>query len=84
MANIQVRVDDILRDEAQAVLSQIGMDMTTAVRLLLHQIVVDNGFPFKPTADGFYSPANIRHLEKVLDDVKNNRNLVTHNLIEVD
>ena len=70
MANIQVRVDDALRDEAVAVLNRLGMDMATAVRLLLNQIVVDNGYPFKPTSDPFYSSSNIRHLEKVLDDVK--------------
>ena len=46
MANIQVRVDDALRDEAVAVLNRLGMDMATAVRLLLNQIVVDNGYPF--------------------------------------
>ena len=64
MANIQVRVDDALRDEAVAVLNRLGMDMATAVRLLLNQIVVDNGYPFKPTSDPFYSSSNIRHLEK--------------------
>ena len=83
MANIQVRVADALRDEAVAVLNRLGMDMATAVRLLLNQIVVDNGYPFKPTSDPFYSSSNIRHLEKVLDDVKHKRNLVSHPLVEV-
>ena len=31
MVNIQVRVDEHLRDQAQQILSQIGMDMTTAL-----------------------------------------------------
>ena len=84
MANIQVRVDDALRDEAVAVLNRLGMDMATAVRLLLNQIVVDNGYPFKPTSDPFYSSSNIRHLEKVLDDVKHKRNLVSCPLVEMD
>ena len=84
MASIQVRVDDALRDEAVAVLNRLGMDMATAVRLLLNQIVVDNGYPFKPTSDPFYSSSNIRHLEKVLDDVKHKRNLVSHPLVEMD
>ena len=35
MVNIQVRVDEQLRDQAQQILSQMGMDMTTAVRLFL-------------------------------------------------
>ena len=31
MVNIQVRVDEHLRDQAQQILSQIGMAMTTAL-----------------------------------------------------
>ncbi|WP_367882632.1 type II toxin-antitoxin system RelB/DinJ family antitoxin [Sutterella wadsworthensis] len=30
-----MRVDEQLRDQAQQILSQMGMDMTTAVRLFL-------------------------------------------------
>ena len=53
MVNIQVRVDKHLRDQAQQILSQMGMDMTTAVRLFLHQLTVDKGLPFRPTIDPF-------------------------------
>ena len=84
MVEIQVRVDDALHDKAAAVLDRLGMDMDTAVRLFLNQIVVGNDFPFDPTFDPFYSQANIRHLEIVLDDVNYKRNLVSHHLIEAD
>ena len=83
MATILVNVDDALHDAAQAVLARIGMDTETAVRLLLRQIVIDQRLPFKP-ADPFDSDANLRHLEKVLDDVRNNRNQAIHPLVEVD
>ena len=55
MVNIQVRVDEQLRDQAQQILSQMGMDMTTAVRLFLHQLTVDKGLPFRPTIDPFFN-----------------------------
>lgn len=83
MANIQVRVDDALRNDAVMVLNQIGMDMTTAVRILLKQIVASNGFPFKPVADPFYSKGNMEYLKLALDDVRHKRNLETHTLTEV-
>ena len=54
MVNIQVRVDEQLRDQAQQILSQMGMDMTTAVRLFLHQLTVDKGLSFRPTIDPFF------------------------------
>ncbi len=83
MAEIQIQIDDALHDKAATVLDRLGMDMDRAVRLFLSQIVVDNAFPFKPTFDPFYSQANIRHLEKVLNDVKHKRNLISPPLIEV-
>lgn len=45
---------------------------------------VDNASPIKPTLDLFNSPTNIRHLEKLLDDVKHKRNLASHPLVEVE
>ena len=83
MSIIKVSVDDALHDAAQAVLARIGMDTETAVRLLLRQIVIDQRLPFKP-ADPFDCDANLRHLEKVLDDVRHKRNLTAHDLIEVE
>lgn len=83
MATIKASIDNALHDVAQAVLARIGMDTETAVRLLLRQIVIDQRFPFKP-ADPFDCDANIRHLEKVLDDVRHKRNLTAHDMIEVD
>lgn len=84
MAEIQIQVDDALHDEATAVLNRLGMDIPIAIRLLLNQIAIDNDFPFNPTFDPFYSKANIRHLAKVLDDVKHKRNLISDPSIEVE
>ncbi|PIT09846.1 hypothetical protein BGI40_01790 [Snodgrassella communis] len=58
MANLQIRIDDKLRDEAQQIANDLGMDLTTAVRVFLKQMVNDKGFPFRPDLDPFYSPKN--------------------------
>lgn len=84
IANIQVRVDDSIRDQAQAILNQMGMDMTTAVRLLLHQIIHDNGYPFKPTVDPFNTPRNVQYLKEAIEAVKNKQDIVSHEFIKVE
>lgn len=48
--NIQLRVDQRLRDDAQLVCNRLGMDLTTAIRVFLNQLVVENGLPFQPKA----------------------------------
>ena len=81
-ANIQVRVDQRLRDDALRVCTGLGMDLTTAIRIFLNQLVVDNGFPFQPKLDPFYSPSNMQHLKRLHDDYLANRNIVNHDLIK--
>lgn len=82
-ATIQLRVDQQVRDQAQLVCTQMGMDLTTAIRVFLNQMIVDNGMPFQPKADPFYSVANMRHLRQLHDDYLAGRNIVEHELIEV-
>lgn len=46
MTTIQVRVDKKIKKSASEVLSKIGMDMSGAVKIYLHQIVATQGIPF--------------------------------------
>lgn len=84
MANLQIRVEDELKRQAGSVLDQMGLDMTSAVRMYLKEIVRVNGLPFRPSADPFYNPANIAHLKAALDDVRSGRGIVQHGLITED
>lgn len=63
MANLQVKIDDSLRNDAQHVAAQLGLDLPTAVRMFLVQMVRQNGLPFQACADPFYSKANQQYLK---------------------
>lgn len=82
MANIQVRVDDALKNKAQEIANDMGIDVATAVRMFLTQMVKVRGLPFQPVADPFYSDANQRYLEQAAEDMKQGVNVVTHGIIE--
>ena len=47
MSQIAVRVDDKLKKDATEVFSELGLDMTTAVKLFLKQSVLTKSIPFK-------------------------------------
>ena len=51
MATIQVRVDDQLKENAEAIFSAVGIDMPTAIRAFLKQSVLHRGLPFELRAD---------------------------------
>lgn len=80
--NIQVRVDPILKAEAEQLFSDIGLDMPTAIRLFLKQSVINNGIPFSLERDPFYSGSNQTHLERVAKELREGKNCTAHALIE--
>ncbi len=47
---LQIRVEDDLRSKADAVLSDIGLDVPSAVRLFLTKVVQTRSIPFELTA----------------------------------
>lgn len=83
MANVQVKIDDTLRDNAQAVAASMGLDLASAVRIFLTQMVRENGLPFKPAGDPFYSERNLDALEKSIAHLNAGRT-VTKTLAELE
>ena len=48
MTRISVRVDENLRREAESILNDLEMNMSTAVNIFLRQLVIHEGLPFTP------------------------------------
>ena len=44
--NINIRTDSELKSKAQAVLSDLGFDMSTAINVFLNQVVYKQAIPF--------------------------------------
>lgn len=42
----QVRIDENLRQQASEIFHNLGLDMSSAVRLFLNRVVVEQGLPF--------------------------------------
>ena len=51
MAIVQFRVDDDIKDQATAVYSNLGIDLSTALRMFLKRSIMANGIPFSMTLD---------------------------------
>ena len=51
MGVLQVRVDDDLKNQAAEVLEREGLDLSTAVRMFLKKVVLEEGFPFNKGID---------------------------------
>ena len=48
--NINIRMDKTLKEQAEILLSELGMNMTTAFNIFLRQTVRERGIPFQISA----------------------------------
>ena len=44
-----IRIDKDVKTEASELLKELGLDMSTAVNMFLHQLILRNGLPFSVT-----------------------------------
>jgi len=68
--NLNIRVDEELKRKAEAIFSELGLSMSTAMNMFLRYSVRYGGIPFdlrieKPNAE----------TTAAIDDVNNNRNM---------
>ena len=82
MAMLSVRVNDKDKKEFEAFCEETGLNVSTAINIFIKTVIREKQLPFRITTDPFYSIENIKHLENAIDDLKNHRNLIEHELIE--
>ncbi|MGI6649648.1 MAG: type II toxin-antitoxin system RelB/DinJ family antitoxin [Bacillota bacterium] len=68
--NINVRVDKELKRKAEAIFSELGLNMSTAMNMFLRYSVRYGGIPFDLRLD---TPNE--ETRAAIDDVNNNRNM---------
>ena len=80
-SSIYTRVEPELKEQAEKVLSRLGMPMANAINLFLHQVVLQDGIPFdvkppksKPLAHNMLSKEQFDvEVEKGIADLKAGR-----------
>jgi DNA-damage-inducible protein J len=63
--NINIRMDEDLKKEAESLFSELGLNMTTAVNIFVRQSLRQGGIPFEITTqtDPFYNSANVKRIK---------------------
>lgn len=47
MPTIQLRIDKKTKNSAKKILNEVGMDISSAIKIYLKQVVIRNGIPFQ-------------------------------------
>ena len=67
--SMSIRLDSEVKEQAQQVVNNLGMDMTTATNMFLRPAIQYQGLPFDVRLD------ESRNLLEVLTDLDQNRNM---------
>ncbi len=72
---LQIRIDNDLRNNAVALFDEMGMDITSAIRLFLKQTLIRRKLPFEVLSenDSFYSPNNLKRLDESINQLYNGK-----------
>lgn len=85
MVQINLRVDEEVKKEAEQTFSDIGISMSAAINVFLKKVAREKRIPFELNADPFYSESNIKYLESIMREVKDGKaHFAEHDLIEED
>ncbi len=81
--NVNIRMDEKLKKQAEELFADLGMNMTTAINVFVRQSVSYGGIPFEIVRrDGFYSDYNQQILKKSISQLDAGKG-TAHELIEV-
>ena len=73
MALLQIRVDEELKNQASSIYNELGIDLSTAVRMFLKKSVMEGGIPFDTKVDQVTLDA-ILAVDKMRTTSENNGN----------
>ena len=73
MAIVQFRVDDNLKEQATVLFENLGIDLSTALRMFLRRSVLSNGIPFsmkleEKDYDGSKGVEILKQMQKISEE----------------
>jgi DNA-damage-inducible protein J len=78
MAQLNIRIDDSLKDQADSLFEELGMNISTAINVFIREALRQRGIPFKVSMeqDPFYHPENTKWLEESMEQGRQGRYVV--------
>lgn len=78
MANVSIRVDDIIKKQVEDICSELGLSLSAATNLFYKKMISYGGIPFELRIDPFYSKENQEHLERVIHNYNEGKSQLIH------
>jgi DNA-damage-inducible protein J len=74
MTTLNVRIDEKLKKKAQKIADQLGMDLSTVIKVFLVQLVMEEGIPFEiRTENGFTLKEELKMRKEAKDALRSGK-----------
>jgi DNA-damage-inducible protein J len=81
MAQISIRIDDTVKDDADKLFAELGLTLSGAFNIFIRQAIRQRGIPFvitaesslKESGDPFYNAVNMRRIEQSIQQIREGR-----------
>ncbi|MCH5184250.1 MAG: type II toxin-antitoxin system RelB/DinJ family antitoxin [Oscillospiraceae bacterium] len=80
---VNFRVDVNVKRDAERVLDELGLPLSTAFTIFLKAISRKHGLPLDMTVDPFYLDSNMRHLQQSIQQLEDGR-VITKTMEELE
>ena len=86
MAQVNIRIDDTLKEQGEKLFTALGMSFSTAISVFVSQSVREGGLPFEVTTktDPFFSESNMKVLRASITDMEARRGIVRKTMEELE
>jgi len=86
MAQLNIRIDDQLKEQAELLFNDLGISFSSAISLFIRQSVREGGIPFAITTktDQFYSEINQAVLRASIANLEAGRGVVRKTIEELE
>lgn len=82
-AQITIRVDEELKEQAEQTFESIGLNTTTAFVVFMKSVIREGKIPFELKADPFYSIENISELKRRSKEMQDKSNVIVKTMDEL-
>lgn len=82
MANISIRVDDVIKQQVEEICAELGLSLSAATNLFYKKMISYGGIPFELRVDPFYNKENQAYLERVINNYNSGKSQLIRRTLE--
>ena len=76
MAQLNVRIDDNIKEKAENACAAMGLTMSSAISIFLTKVANEKRIPFEVSVDPFYSEENIKWIKESIRQLEEGKVVV--------